>query len=117
MDLLVILLIALPAGAAIVAAALGAGRAALIRRICLAVTIADALIAIALAVAFVANNTKALWPGERGQDNPIPENSPQRSSNVPTNGAVDTPDALCASRSQLSASCSELTSLHHDVDL
>src|ERR1700751_4939742 len=68
MQLLVILLVALPAAAAIVAAALGPGRAALIRKVCLAVTIADAFIAISLAIAFCANNTKALWPGEKGHE-------------------------------------------------
>jgi NADH-quinone oxidoreductase subunit M len=51
--LLILLLLALPAVAAIVAALLGPGRTALIRQVCLGVTLADAVIALALALGFV----------------------------------------------------------------
>jgi NADH-quinone oxidoreductase subunit M len=50
---LLILLLALPAAAAVVAAALGPTRTALIRRICLGVTIADAVIALILAIGLI----------------------------------------------------------------
>src|SRR5947207_10619965 len=50
---LVILLVALPAATAILVAALGAGHRALIRQICLGVTIADAVIALALTIGLV----------------------------------------------------------------
>jgi NADH-quinone oxidoreductase subunit M len=51
---LLIVLLLLPAVAAIVVAALGAGKAPLIRRVCLGVTIADAAIAILLAMGLVS---------------------------------------------------------------
>src|SRR5579864_2996701 len=57
MGFLVVLLLVLPAAAAVIVAALGSGRAELIRRICLGVTVADAVIALILAV--------GLW-SERG---------------------------------------------------
>jgi NADH-quinone oxidoreductase subunit M len=57
---LVILLVALPALAAIVAALLGPGRTALIRQICLAITLTDALIALVLAVAFCGGRELAV---------------------------------------------------------
>src|ERR1043166_2160788 len=51
--LLVILLVALPAATAILVAALGRERRALIRQICLGATLADAVIALVLVIAFI----------------------------------------------------------------
>src|SRR5947209_1638283 len=66
--LLVILLLAVPAVAAVVAAALGPGRAALIRQICLGATIADAVIALALAVGLVGARSDVEVRSVNGRD-------------------------------------------------
>jgi NADH-quinone oxidoreductase subunit M len=66
--LLLMLLLAVPAVAAAVAAALGPGRAALIRQVCLGATIADAVIALALALGFVAARADVEVRSEGGRD-------------------------------------------------
>jgi NADH-quinone oxidoreductase subunit M len=74
--LLLILLLALPAAAAVVAAALGSGKGPLIRRICLGVAIADAAIAILLALGLVS---------ARGNVGPLPTFQPEIVPGAATN--------------------------------
>src|SRR5437016_3408512 len=67
---LVILLVALPAATAILVAALGPGRRALVRQICLGVTIADAVVALVLAAGLLnARSAMVVLPG--GGANPM----------------------------------------------
>ncbi len=66
--LLVILLIALPAVAAVVAVLLGPGRTALIRQVCLGATIADAVIALVLALGFIGVRSDVKVRPLNGQD-------------------------------------------------
>jgi NADH-quinone oxidoreductase subunit M len=62
MAFLLILLLAVPAAAAAVAALLGPGRAALIRQVCLGATIAGAVIALVVAIAFVQDRPSTGGP-------------------------------------------------------
>jgi NADH-quinone oxidoreductase subunit M len=58
-QILVVLLLVLPAVTAVVVACLGQGRALLVRQICLGVTVADALIALVLAFGFLSGRTQS----------------------------------------------------------
>jgi NADH-quinone oxidoreductase subunit M len=55
---LLILLLVLPAVAAVVVACLGQGRALLVRQICLGVTVADAVLALVLAIGFLSGRSE-----------------------------------------------------------